>query len=74
MGVLGLKLTNDMNLIIAAQACVAILKLRLNFYSSFIQITVYPSAFWVKRNEIDEAGVVHLKKFYFQVKHGRKDR
>jgi len=62
VGVQGLTLTNDMKLIIAAQACVPILKLGLNFYSGFIQITVYPSAFWVKRNEIDEAGVVHLKK------------
>ena len=62
VGVQGLVLTDDMKLIIAAQACVPIFKLGLNYYSSFIQITVYPSAFWVKRNEVDAAGVVHLKK------------
>jgi len=62
VGVQGLFLTNDMKLIIASQACVPILKLGLNFYASFIQITVYPSAFWVNRNEIDAAGVVHFKK------------
>jgi len=62
VGVQGLVLTNEMKLIIASQACVPILKLGLNFYSSFLQITVYPSAFWVKRNEVDAAGVVHFKK------------
>ena len=62
VGVQGLILTNEMKLIIAAQACIPVLKPELKFYSSFIQITVYPSDFWVKRNEIDEAGVVHLKK------------
>lgn len=45
MGVQDLKLTSDMKRIIAAQACVPILKLGINFYSSFIQMTVYPSAF-----------------------------
>ncbi|MCW8933258.1 MAG: zinc-dependent peptidase [Gammaproteobacteria bacterium] len=62
VGVQGLMLTNEMKLIIASQACVPILKLGLNYYSGFIQITVYPSAFWVKRNVIDEAGVVHAQK------------
>ena len=50
-----------MALIIAAQACVPVLKLGLNYYSGFIQVTVYPNAFWVVHNEIDEAGVIHRK-------------
>ncbi|RDH81415.1 MAG: hypothetical protein DIZ80_15115 [endosymbiont of Galathealinum brachiosum] len=62
IGVQGLELTDNMSLIIAAQACVPILKLGLNYYSGFIQITVYPSAFWVVRNEMDEAGVIHRKR------------
>ena len=51
-----------MALIIAAQACVPVLKLGLNYYSGFIQVTVYPCAFWVVHNEMDEAGVIHRKR------------
>jgi hypothetical protein len=62
IGEQGLKLTDEMKLIIAAQACVPILKLGLNFYSGFLQVSVYPTAFWVERDESDESGVVHHKK------------
>jgi len=48
-----------MKLIIAAQACVPILKLGLNYYSGFTQVSVYPAAFWIERDERDSAGVVH---------------
>lgn len=58
----GLRLTDEMRLIIAAQACVPILKLGLNHYSGFVQISVYPAAFWVERDERDEIGVIHHKK------------
>lgn len=55
----GLVLTDEMKLIIAAQACVPVLKLGLNYYSGFVQVSVYPAAFWVERDEQDENGVVH---------------
>ena len=58
----GLSLTDEMRLIIAAQACVPILKLGLNFYSGFVQVCVYPNAFWVEHDERDATGVVHHKK------------
>ena len=58
----GLDLSDDMCLIIAAQACVPVLKLGLNYYSGFVQVSVYPSAFWVERDERDETGVIHHKK------------
>jgi len=61
-GVQGLELTQKMKLLIAAQACVPVLKLGLNYYSSFTQVTVYPAAFWVERNETDAFGVVHHAK------------
>ena len=59
IGVQGLKLNYEMKLVIAAQACVPILKLGLNYYSGFSQVSVYPTAFWVERDEQDAAGVVH---------------
>ncbi len=59
IGVQGLKLTTEMRLIIAAQACVPILKLGINYYSGFTQVSIYPSAFWVERDEQDATGVVH---------------
>lgn len=62
VGELGLDLTDEMKLIIAAQACVPILKVGLNYYSGFVQVSVYPDAFWVERDESDTAGIVHHKK------------
>lgn len=62
IGVQGLILNNEMKIIIAAQACVPILKLGLNYYSGFIQISVYPTAFWVEHEIIDASGVLHHEK------------
>jgi len=59
VGVQGLELTSEMRLVIAAQACVPILRLGINYYSGFSQVSVYPTAFWVERDEQDAAGVVH---------------
>jgi len=58
----GLTLNDDMCLLIAAQACVPVLKLGLNFYTGFVQISVYPGAFWVERDERDVMGIIHHKK------------
>ncbi len=62
IGQQGLDLSDEMKLIIAAQACVPILKLGLNYYSGFVQVSVYPAAFWVEHEERDEAGIVHRKR------------
>lgn len=59
VGVQGLTLTHQMKLIIAAQACLPVLRLGLNYYSAFTQISVYPDVFWSERDVRDEAGVVH---------------
>jgi Mlc titration factor MtfA (ptsG expression regulator) len=58
----GLTLSDDMCLVIAAQACVPVLKLGLNYYAGFVQVSVYPDAFWVERDERDEMGIMHHKK------------
>ena len=62
VGEQGLSLTDEMKLIIAAQACVPVLKIGLNYYSGFVQVSVYPAAFFVEHNEQDEGGVIHRKK------------
>jgi len=58
-GVDGLEITRDMMITIAAQACIEILYLGLNAFSGWIEIVIYPAAFMVKRDVVDENGLVH---------------
>jgi hypothetical protein len=55
----GLALTDAIRLSIAAQACVPILELGLDWYAGWTGIVVYPYDFRVRRSEMDEHGVVH---------------
>lgn len=57
-GVKGLKVTPEMEIIIAAQACLPILNLGLDYYDGWVEVVVYPDAFKVSRNHIDDAGLV----------------
>jgi len=54
-----LEITLDMEITIAAQACLEILYLGLNAFDGWIEIIVYPSAFIVKRDIVDDNGIVH---------------
>jgi Mlc titration factor MtfA (ptsG expression regulator) len=58
-GAHGLEVTDTMRISIAAQACLPILELGLDWYSGWRGIVVYPGDFRVKRTEVDEDGVVH---------------
>jgi hypothetical protein len=58
-GAHGLEITDDMALAIAAQACLPVLKLGLNWYDDFQGIVVHPGAMLAPREVRDEAGVVH---------------
>lgn len=58
-GAHGLEVTDAMRVSIAAQACLPILELGLDWYSGFTGVVVYPGDFRVRRSEVDEAGVVH---------------
>lgn len=58
-GVHGLEVTDEMRVSIAAQACLPILELGLDWYSGWTGIVVYPGDFRVRRERVDEAGVVH---------------
>jgi len=58
-GAHGLEVTDAMRLSIAAQACLPILELGLDWYSGWTGVVVYPGDFRVRRTEVDEDGVVH---------------
>ena len=58
-GVNGLQVTPEIMLNIAAQACLPILKLDLEYYSGWIEIILYPNAFRIARDKTDSDGIVH---------------
>jgi Mlc titration factor MtfA (ptsG expression regulator) len=58
-GVGGLTLTDDIAVLIAAQAALPILNLSLDFYRDMAGVIVYPTSFIVPQSEMDEAGVMH---------------
>ena len=58
-GTHGLEVSDAMRVSIAAQACLPILELGLDWYSGWRGIVVYPGDFRVRREQVDEDGVVH---------------
>ena len=54
-----MEVTDEMRVAIAAQACLPILELGLDWYRGWTGIVVYPGDFRVRRSELDEDGVVH---------------
>ena len=54
-----LKVTDDMAVAIAAQACLPVLHLGLKFYDDFKGIVVHPGAMLARREVTDDNGVVH---------------
>ncbi len=55
----GLELTDAIRLAIALQACLPILNLGLDFYDGWVGVVVYPGEFRVRRQELDDDGVMH---------------
>jgi Mlc titration factor MtfA (ptsG expression regulator) len=55
----GLELTDEIAVLIAAQASLPVLNLTLDLYKDMAGIIVYPSEFIVPHAEMDEAGVLH---------------
>lgn len=55
----GLHVTDEMAVAIAAQACLPVLELGLDWYDGFVGIFVHPEAVQVRRERTDEIGVVH---------------
>ena len=54
-----LHIDNGVRLAIAIQACMLILNLDLDWYKSWTEVIIYPAEFVARREEMDEAGVVH---------------
>ncbi len=55
----GLEMTREMQLIIAAQACLLVLNLDLELYDDWVEVIVYPDEFVADHEYMDEDGVVH---------------
>lgn len=59
-GVQGFKMTLLIKIVIAAQACLEILHADIDSFDGWQEIIVYPGAFKVVRETMDEFGLVHL--------------
>lgn len=58
----GLALDSEMQLLIAAQACIPILNLDIDYYRGWVEVIVYPDEFVPRVEYSDEAGVVHTER------------
>jgi Mlc titration factor MtfA (ptsG expression regulator) len=58
-GVGGLQVDDEMALLIAAQACLPVLRLGLALYDGFVGIVVHPDEVVAQRSVMDEDGIVH---------------
>jgi Mlc titration factor MtfA (ptsG expression regulator) len=59
VGAHGIEVGDAMRVSIAAQACLPVLELGLDWYRGWHGVVVYPGDFRVRRQETDEDGVVH---------------
>ncbi|MEO7107806.1 MAG: M90 family metallopeptidase [Rhodoferax sp.] len=57
LGCAGLHVTEEMRVVIAAQACMLILNRATDYFANVRQVLVYPGAFLVNRTAMDFAGV-----------------
>ncbi len=55
----GVRLTDDVAVTIAANACLPVLRLGLDAYDSFVGIVLHPETMLARRHATDEHGVVH---------------
>jgi MtfA peptidase len=58
-GTRGVTVNDEMRLAIAAQACLLILALDLDYYRGWVEIIVYPDEFVARYDYVDEDGVAH---------------
>jgi MtfA peptidase len=58
-GAQGLQVDDEMAVAIAAQACLPVLKIGLDWYDGFVGIVVHADAVVAQREYVDDAGVVH---------------
>ncbi len=58
-GAAGLEVRDEIRMCIAAQACMLVLNLGLDFYRGWMEVIVYPGEFLVDHEYLDEDGVAH---------------
>ena len=58
-GAAGMTVRDDVRIAIAAQACILILELGLDYYRGWVEVIVYPDEFVAEYEYVDEAGVAH---------------
>lgn len=58
-GVQGLDVTLSMRVTVAVQACLLILNLGVDYFDNWVEVILYPGAFKVKHDQVDEFGLVH---------------
>ena len=51
--------SDEMAVAVAAQACLPVLELGLAWYDAFVGIVIHPDAVQVRREVMDDAGIVH---------------
>jgi len=61
-GALDLEITEEMQRIIALQACLPILNLGIHWYRGWRSVIVYPAGFHTEHTFTDEAGILHSEK------------
>jgi MtfA peptidase len=59
-GAAGLQIDDGMRLMIAAQACVLVLNLDIDYFRGWVEVIVYPDEFVPTIEYIDDAGIVHI--------------
>lgn len=55
----GLEVRDEMRMSIAAQACMLVLNLDLDFFRGWVEVIVYPDEFLVEYEYVDDDGIAH---------------
>jgi Mlc titration factor MtfA (ptsG expression regulator) len=61
-GAAGLQIDDGMRLMIAAQACILVLNLDIDFFRGWVEVIVYPDEFIPTIEYTDDAGIVHVER------------
>jgi hypothetical protein len=59
VGAGGLAVRDEMRMCIAAQACMLVLNLNLDWYRGWVEVIVYPDEFVAEYEYMDESGIAH---------------
>jgi Mlc titration factor MtfA (ptsG expression regulator) len=60
-GAQGLEVTLSMGVAVASQACLLILNLGVDYFDGWVEVILYPGAFRVDREQMDNIGLMHDK-------------